>query len=263
MLFRLREPAMKSHFLAICALVFASLPTSSAACSMYGCSPSETELRSNFSVRISHANKPLPGVTVKLTRSDGTRVVELLSQETDASGSIKISKIPPGDYWLSADLFGISAGERCFHVVAASSWKARKQINFEWGNKAPATREAAGKLVHTQGGQGDSPLWNITHPAQMPISNARLSLRAPLSDASFSTASDKDGHFTFGEIPDGLYVLRVEASATANGGSIEPANLLFRVSRSASKRDLFVDEADAFGGRCGGWSIEPDYTSGL
>jgi Carboxypeptidase regulatory-like domain len=263
MLLRLRDEAMKSNYLAIFALVFASLPISSSACSMSGCSPSETELRSNFAIRISHDNKPLPAVTVKLARSDGTRVVELLSQETDAGGILRITKLPPGNYWLHAELLGISAGERCFHVAATSSWKARKQINFEWGDEASATREAAGKLVHTQVGHGDSPLWNITHPAQVPISNARLSLRAPQSDASFSTASDEDGHFTFGEIPDGLYVLRVEASATANGGSIEPVNLLFRLSRSASRRRLFVDEADPIGGSCGGWSIEPDYTSGL
>jgi hypothetical protein len=254
---------MKSHFLVIFALVFASLPTSSAACSMYGCSPSETELRSNFAVRVSHEDKPLTGVTVKLTRSDGTRVVELISQETDASGSVKISKLPPGDYWLSADLFGISAGMRCFHVAATSSWKARKQINFEWGDEAPAAREAAGKLVHTQAGHGDTPLWNITHPVHVPIGETRLSLRTPQSGTSYTTTSDKDGQFTFGEIPDGLYVLRIEASATTSDKGIEPVNLLFRLSHSASQRNLSVDESDAFGGRCGGWSIEPDYMTGL
>jgi hypothetical protein len=253
---------MKSHFLAIFALVFASLPTSSAACSMYGCSPSETELSSTFTVRISHDDKPLPGVTVKLTRSDGTRVVELPSQETDATGSITISKLRPGDYWLSADLLGISAGMRCFHVASSRSKKASKQVTLEWGDEAPAAREAAGKLIHTQAGHGDSHFWNITHPVHLPIGESRLSLRAPKSDAFYNTTSDSDGHFTFGEIPDGLYVLRVEGGAAAGGRGIEPVNLLFRLSRSASQRSLFVDEADAFGGRCGGWSIEPDYMTG-
>jgi hypothetical protein len=254
---------MKSHSLAILTLAFASLPTSSAACSMYGCSPSETELRSNFAVRISHDDRPLAGVTVKLTRSDGMRVVELLSQETDTSGTVHISKLPPGDYWLHAELLGISAGTRCFHVAATRSRKATKQISFEWGDEAPAAREAAGNLIHTQAGHGDSPIWNITHPIHVPISKARLSLRAPQSDALYSTTSDNDGHFTFGEIPDGLYVLRVEGGAAAGGRGIEPVNLLFRLSHSGAQRNLFVDEADPIGGSCGGWSIKPDYTPGL
>jgi hypothetical protein len=230
---------------------------------MSGCSPSETELHANFAVSISHDNKPLPGVTVKLTRSDGARVVELISQETDAGGRVKISKLPPGDYWLSADLLGISAGLRCFHVASSRSKKASKQISFEWGDEAPAAREAAGKLIHTQAGHGDSPLWNITHPVHVPIGETHLSLRTPQSDASYTTTPDKDGHFTFGEIPDGLYVLRIEESATASGKGIEPVNLLFRLSHSASQRNLFVDESDASGGRCGGWLIEPNYTTSL
>jgi hypothetical protein len=165
MLFTNRDAAMKSYSLAILMLAFAVLPASSPACSVFGCSPSETELRPNFAVKISHDNQPLARVTVQLTRNDGARLVELPSHETDASGTVHIFKLPPGDYWLSADLLGISAGTRCFHVAATSSWKARKQINFEWGDEAPAAREAAGKLVHSQAGHGDSPLWNITHPA--------------------------------------------------------------------------------------------------
>jgi len=77
------------------------------------------------------------------------------------------------------------------------------------------------------------------------------------------TTSDNDGHFTFGEIPDGLYVLRVEAGAAAGGRSIERVNLLFRLSHSAAQRNLSVDEADAIGGSCGGWSIEPHHATGL
>jgi hypothetical protein len=258
-----RDTAMKSRSLAFLTLAFGVLPTSSAACSMSACSPSETELRSNFEVKISHDDRPLARVTVKLTRIDGSRLVELLSQETDANGSVHISKLLPGDYRLHAELLGISAGTRCFHVAPTSSRKATKQISFEWGDEVIAAREAAGKIVHTQAGHGDSPVWNITHPIQLPISNARLSLRAPESDAFYSTTSDKDGHFTFGEIPDGLYVLRVEGGAAAGGRSIEPVNLLFHLSHSGAQRNLLVDEADPVGGSCGGWSIKPDYTTGL
>jgi hypothetical protein len=254
---------MKSRSLAFFTLAIAVLPSTSAACSMFGCSPSETELRPNFDVKISHGDRPLTRVMVKLTRNYGARLVEVLSQETDANGSVHISKLPPGDCWLHAELLGISAGMRCFHVAPKSSRKATKQVSFEWGDEPASAHEAAGKLVHTQAGHGDSPIWNITHPVQVPVSNARLSLRAPESDAYYSTTSDKDGHFTFGEILDGLYVLRVEGGAAAGGRSIEPVNLLFRLSRSGAQRSLLVDEGDPIGGSCGGWSIKPDYTTGL
>src|SRR6266436_2556081 len=257
MLSRTQDTAMKSQSLAFLTLVFALLATSSAACSVSACMPSQSELRPNLVVKISHDNRPLARGTVKLVSNDGTRIVELLSKETDDGGSVHISELPPGDYWLSADLLGISAGTRCFHVAPTSSRKASGQISFDWGDAAPAAREAAGKLVHLQAGHRDNPIWNITNRVQVPISNARLSLRAPQSDAFYSTTSDNDGHFTFGEIPDGLYVLRVEAGAAAGGRSIEPVNLLFRLSHSAAQRNLSVDEADAIGGSCGGWSIEP------
>jgi hypothetical protein len=42
-------------------------------------------------VNISHDNRPLARVTVKLMRNDGARFAELLSQEADASGSVHIS----------------------------------------------------------------------------------------------------------------------------------------------------------------------------
>lgn len=230
---------------------------------MDGCLGNGIELRQDFAVKVTHRDRPLSGVTVQITRNDGSSVVELFSRQTDAAGKVRLSKLPPGDYWLRVDLLGIPAGSECFHVSPVSSRKAKKEISFEWGDEAPAAREAAGKLIHTQAGQGDSPIWNITHPVHAPLGETRLSLRTPQSDASYTTTSDKDGQFTFGEIPDGLYVLRIEASATASGKGIEPVNLLFRLSHSASQRNLFVDESDAFGGRCGGWSIEPDYMTGL
>lgn len=253
---------MKSWYLGIVTLVFASSPVSAVACSVALCTSSGTELRSNFVVRVSRDNRPFVGVTVRLTRSDGTRIIEILSQETDANGLVRISKLPPGDYWLDAQLLDISAGMRCFHVAPRSSRKSKSQINFEWGDEAPAAREAAGKLVHLQAGQGKTPIWNLTHPVYVPLTGSRLSLRTPGSSVTYNTTSDSDGHFTFGKIPDGLYVLRVEGGTAAGGRSIEPANLLFRVSSSADKQTLFVDEADAFGGMCGGWSIEPDFTTG-
>jgi hypothetical protein len=97
----------------------------------------------------------------------------------------------------------------------------------------------------------------------VPISNALLSLGAPQSDGFYNAASENYGHFLFGEIPDGFHALRVEAGAAPGGRSIKPVNLLFPLSHSAAQRNLSVDEADPVGRSCGGWSIQPDRTTGL
>jgi hypothetical protein len=230
---------------------------------MVACLNNGLELRQDFVVTITHDDKPLSGVTVQITRNDGSSIVELFSRQTDATGKVRLSKLSPGDYWLRADLLGIIAGTECFHVSPMSSRRAKREIRFEWGDSPPAARQAAGILVHTQAGQGSSLLWNLTHHVQVPISSARLSLRTPQSNAVYTTTSDKDGNFAFGEIPEGIYVLRIEGDTASGGRSIEPANLLFRLSSSAEKKKLFVDEADPIGGSCGGWSLEPDYTTGL
>lgn len=241
----------------LCVLTLAQVSASPLlACSVQGCLGHGVELRATFAVKVTHDDKPLAEVAVQITRSVDGRVDQVFSGLTSANGKVHIPQLPSGNYWVTAELLGVVAGSECFHVNQATSRKARKEIGFEWGDSPATAHEAAGRLVYTQAGKGGDPLWNRLHPTQTPIRNARLSLRGPQSREVRTTISDDDGQFTFGEIPEGIYVLGVE------GASAEAASLLFRVSHSASRMRLFVNDADSFGGRCGGWSIEPDYTSG-
>src|SRR5690349_5317953 len=98
-------------------------PPSLVACSKVGCPGDGAELRSNFVVRIIHEDKPLSGVTVLITNHG----VQVFSGRTEADGAVHISSLPAGDYWLNAELLGISAAYTCFHVNPHASRKAKKK----------------------------------------------------------------------------------------------------------------------------------------
>jgi len=229
-------------------LVFA-FPGSLVACSAAGCLGNGIEVRPDFVVRITHQDKPLPGVTVEIT-GNGTKN-ELRS---GADGRVYVSKLSSGDYWLSAEFLGISAAYTCFHVSPRTSRKARKTLKFEWGDMPIGTRQIAGRLQVSQMGKGGTLVWNITHKIDAPISNAKLTLKSPRNDAEYSTVSDSDGRFAFREIPNGVYVLQIEGGATKEGDTFGPDSLLLELSPS-TKLDALVMTPDVGGGSCGGWSV--------
>ncbi|MGC1617133.1 MAG: carboxypeptidase regulatory-like domain-containing protein [Candidatus Acidiferrum sp.] len=227
----------------------AAFARSSAACSVAGCPGDGIEVRPDFVVRITHQDKPLFGVTVEIS-GNGTKN-EL---RTGADGKVYISKLPSGDYWLSAELLGISAAYTCFHVSQHASRKARKALRFEWGESPIGTRQVAGRLQISQLGKGGTLVWNVTHKIDAPISNAKLTLKSPSNEAEYSTVSDRDGRFAFREIPNGVYVLQIQGGATQEGDTFGPDSLLLRLSPSA-KLDTLVMTPNVGGGSCGGWSL--------
>ncbi|HTQ60129.1 MAG TPA: carboxypeptidase-like regulatory domain-containing protein [Candidatus Solibacter sp.] len=151
------------------------------------------------------------------------------------------------------------AGSECFHISLHASKKAKKKFSFEWGEFAPETREAAGKLFDSEPGKTNDPLWNLTHRIESPVRDATLTLRSPGIGAVYSTTSDATGHFVFGKIPNGIYVLHIEGRTATGSQNSYSADLLFRVSNSAKPKTLVLTQRKAGGGSCGGWSLEPDY----
>jgi len=60
-------------------------------------------MRSNFTVKIRHADKPLSGATVEITGPQGTSSAKKFTVTTDKNGIARIGNVAPGDYWLNAD----------------------------------------------------------------------------------------------------------------------------------------------------------------
>jgi WD40 repeat protein len=213
-------------------------------------------LRPNVIVKVTHQDKPLSGVTVLVTGM-GTQV---FTGRTEADGAVHISNVPVGDYWLKAELLGISAAYTCFHVSPSPSRKARKKLKFEWGDMPPETQQIAGRLQTRQLGKGSTLVERVRHPVDVPIRNASLILRSPVNDAVYRAASDQDGNFSFTEIPAGTYVLHVEGGALPNEDTstqrdaLGPDDFVLHLTASAKPGKLVLTP-NLGGGSCGGWSL--------
>jgi hypothetical protein len=127
-------------------------------------------------------------------------------------------------------------------------------VKLEWGDEAPATRRIAGRLIDSQPGTGENPIWNIIHRVNVPITEARLNLQDPVTRKSFSTTSDQTGTFAMEGIPAGIYVLHIEGGS--GGRDYEPTDLLIRLSPRATRDALELTRREAGGGSCGGTSLD-------
>jgi hypothetical protein len=243
---------LKALLVSAAILPLLAIPVSTVACSAVGCRDRGVELRRNFTVTVTHEDKPLPGVSVRITGNSEAAGHQSFSGLTSADGTAYFVNLPPGDYWIEADLLGIEAGYECFHINSPASRKARKIRRYEWGDMALATRQAVGRLVESQPGKGGNPLENLLHRVDVPIPQARLELRQPVIGTVYRTVSDANGHFAFGRVRDGIYVLHVEEAGAAPGDSTD---LLLRFSNTANGRTLLLSRREAGGGRCGGTSL--------
>lgn len=236
-------------------LLAASRP--SAACSMAGCLNDGVEMRCTFAVDITHDGKPLPGVTVKVRGFGGEKNnIQLFSGVTARNGKVVVGELPPGNYWLDTELLGITAGSQCFHVTAGSSRSAKKRIAYVWGDLAPGVRRMAGRLIDSQPGHGSSPIMNQVHRVDVPIVHANMKLQNPITAVAYSTESDADGHFTFGDVPSGTYVLHIDGGTVTDGRDYESTDLLVALGERAKWDTLLLSRREAGAGSCGGTYLE-------
>jgi hypothetical protein len=162
-------------------------------------------------VTVTHEDKPLPGVSVQITGNSDVAGHQSFSELTGADGTAHFASLPPGDYWIKADLLGIEARYECFHINSFASRKAKKTRRYEWGDMAPAFRQAVGRMVDSQPGKGGNSLQNLLHRVDVPIAEAKLELRGPIVGAVYTAVSDANGHFAFDQVPNRVYVLHIEA----------------------------------------------------
>lgn len=113
----------------VCVLPLVAVPTG--ACSMAGCGDRGIEMRSNFAVKIRHADEPLPGATVEITGPQGTSGAKKFTVTADKDGIARVTDLAPGDYWLDAEYLNIGAAYHCFHVKERPSRKAKRNLTYD------------------------------------------------------------------------------------------------------------------------------------
>jgi hypothetical protein len=234
--------------------VFAALPVQAFACSMVSCLDRGEAMRPDFIVGVRHDGKPLAGVSVQVTDSTDGKSAKVFSGATARNGWVQVTKLAPGEYWLQAQVLGITVASQCFHVGDRSSRRAKGKLKFEWADDAPATREVAGRLIDSQPGKSGNALWNLIHRIDMPIVGATVKLQNVVSGAAFTTASDQDGAFRFDAVPSGTYALRIEGGKSDR--DYDRTDLAIKVSPSANRNTLQLSRRDPGGGSCGGTYLE-------
>gem|GEM_PF-1698002 len=237
-------------------LLSSIIPTTTCACSLVSCRDRGVEFQRNFTIAVVHAGKPLPGVSIQITGTTLEAVPQLFFVQTSSNGTAHFFDVPPGEYWISAELFGIGAGYECFHVNPHASRKAQKKRRYEWGDEAPAFRQATGRFLDSQPSKGGTPLQNLLHRAEVPVVDATMELRQPLTGALYKTLSDMSGRFAFEHIPNGTYVLHIEGGDWSENRALSADGILVAFADTAKQQTLLIVHRDASGGSCGGTGIE-------
>jgi hypothetical protein len=187
------------------------------------------EMRTDFVVSVTHARKPLGGVTIDIYTSDqngeGTL---LLSDKSKSDGTFVVADLRPGDYWLGVTLLGVrAAGSDCFYVTSRPSRKAKRALQYSWGDNPLVVPQLAGKLMERQ------PPRSHDNPISLPIPRAGLTLRNATSGASYTTTSTEDGGFAFDGVPSGIYVLEVEYENMPNNDP-RPDHMIIKIDPSSN-----------------------------
>jgi len=235
---------------------FSFLPAPAISCSVMGCAGDGKEMRPNFKVRAFHDGKPLSGVSVRIARTGEGGSEKFFLGTTDPSGSVRITNLPPGNYWIYTDLLGIGAGTECFHVAAHSTSKALKSLKYEWGDLAPATTNIKGSLVDSQPGPVGTPIERLLHRVAVPIPNAKLTLHDALKGSAIPTVTDDNGTFSYPGIPKGTYVLHIDSGTAPGGREYDSSDILIVLTDKAKMDSLRLVRREASGGSCGGTSLE-------
>jgi len=237
-------------------ILFSFLPLPAVSCSMIGCSGDGDEMHHSFKVRIVRNGKPLTGTTVRIARTGEAGNKKFFLGTTGSDGSVHITNLPPGNYWIYTDLLGISAGTNCFHVSSHSTSKALKSLRYEWGDLAPATRSMQGILVDSQPGKTGTPIERLLHRVEVPIANARLTLHDPFSGSAVTTLTDETGKFSFAGISKGTYVVHIDSGTAPGGREYDSSDILVALADKAKLDALRLVRREAGGGSCGGTSLE-------
>ena len=237
-------------------ILFSFLPAPAVSCSLAGCAGDGAEMRHSFKVRVAHGGKPLSGVTVRIARTGEGGDEKFFLGATDSNGSVRITNLPPGNYWIFADLLGISAGTQCFHVAGHNTSKALKSLKYDWGDLAPTTRNMEGTLVDSQPGQTGTPIERLLRRVDIPIPNAKLTLHDALKGSVTATFTDDKGKFSYPDISKGTYVLHIDSGTAPGGREYDSSDILIVLADKARPDTLRLVRREAGGGSCGGTSLE-------
>jgi hypothetical protein len=85
---------------------------------------------------------------------------------------------------------------------------------------------------------------------------AKLTLQNAVTTAMYHTTSDANGAFAFNGIPNGTYVLHIDAGRVEPDRDYEASDHMIRLGSIAKSDSLLLRRREAGGGSCGGTGLE-------
>jgi len=212
-------------------------------------SSNPTKVGRTFLVEVLDRGRPVGGLQIELSTNPGTgnttsHKVSIVT--TDTNGLARFAAIRPRLYYLGIKhaAFPSSIEINVLRVAPKETGK----IIFDWpGVKPVSVQYLSGSLkgyARTERGFGQ----DLLHPLYRPVVDAKLTLSKAISNEVVESLTTRDsGTFTFGPLPVGLYLLRVES---ANDGDIRwvyPANGYIPIEIDTTAKltgvNLFLDQA--------------------
>ena len=202
-------------------------PRHAYACTDNFCLGGGVEVKSNFAVSATYREKAMPGVRVQIRVISEKNAEVWFSGTTDGHGLVHINNLPAGEYRVSTDFLGVSAGDRCFQVLTKPR-KPKSKLNFEWGDSAISTQAVAGTLTIYKPGSG-SFMERLKHQTREPGAGIPMELTSIRTMEKYQFTSGSDGSFSFPSLPEDTYVLHIGNSTSVPRDGIDES---FDVNRS-------------------------------
>jgi hypothetical protein len=82
-----------------------------------------------------------------------------------------------------------------------------------------------------------------------------MELHQPFTGTTYTTVSDANGHFAFDPVPNGTYVLHVDAGTASGNRPFDASDLLISITNTEKRTTLLLSRTEPGGGSCGGTSL--------
>ncbi len=237
-------PTRRMGIASIGAIFLASLAMPVFGCSVAMCGGGGIEIVPDATIKVIHQGRPLAGASITISRS-GPDDKTVFTGKTDVNGSLNMSRLTPGEYWLNVEFLGISAAYHCFHVRSRPSWRSKRKLKYKWGDWATATLHHAGELLDSQPGTGDNALLNQINRIAVPIVGAEVTLQDPRTGEVMRTNSGEGGTFSFSDARQVVYVLRIAGGKM--GRSYEPTSMVVKRAAIAPLERLHLQRVEGCG----------------
>jgi hypothetical protein len=201
------------------------------------------DVESNFSVKLSFHQAPLPGMRVvldpsgELTNASEHKRAPVIAT-TDVAGTAQFFAVPPGKYSVGAkDGLWFPSNELTVHADGAFD----KGIEIEWPLDPLPVRTPRGRLI-TQAEETD-----LERPLQ-PATVELVDLRS--SRVVETQHTIEDGSYEFSKIEPGLYVVRVIPPAKRKNAKPKSGDLAIELDPSANEStipEMKVEQSECAG----------------